>query len=75
MSNEYKDYYMEVNKMNERIIQQLKHSEAIVTLEELEQFLPEVERQQIASLIVNQLDKDYFVIDVDPRTRMRWQAE
>lgn len=75
MSNEYKDYYMEVDKMNDRIIEQLKHGEAVVTLEELEQFLPEVERHQIASLVVNQLDKDYFMIDVDPQTRMKWQAE
>lgn len=63
MSNEYKDYYKDIEKTNDDIFSRLEYGDAIVSLEELEFFLPEMTKRGIAQLRISQIGDGYFMID------------
>ena len=63
MSNEYKDYYKDIGRTNDDISSCLECGEAIVSLEELEFFLPEMTKRGIRELRISQVDENYFMID------------
>ena len=67
MSNEYKDYYKDIERTNDDISSCLERGGAIVSLEELEFFLPEMTKRGIAELRISQIGEEYFMID------KRWQ--
>lgn len=67
MSNEYKDYYKDIERTNDDISSCLEYGGAIVSLEELEFFLPEMTKRGIGELRISQIGKEYFMID------KRWQ--
>ena len=63
MSNEYKDYYGDRERTNEAISATLEYGGAVVSLEELEFFLPEMTKRGIGELRISQIDGEYFMID------------
>lgn len=63
MSNEYKDYYKDIEKTNDDISSCLECGSAIVSLEELEFFLPEMAKRGIGGLRISQIGEVYFIID------------
>lgn len=63
MSNEYKDYYKDIERTNDDISSCLEYGDAIVSLEELEFFLPEMTKRGIGELRISQIDGEYFMID------------
>ena len=63
MSNEYKDYYKDIERTNDDISSCLEYRDAIVSLEELEFFLPEMAKRGIAELRISQIGDGYFMID------------
>lgn len=63
MSNEYKDYYEEIKRVNDDISSILEYGSAAVSLEELELFLPEMTKRGIGELRISQIDGEYFMID------------
>lgn len=63
MSNEYKDYYKDIERTNDDISSCLEYGDAIVSLEELEFFLPEMAKRGIAELRISQIGDGYFMID------------
>lgn len=72
MSNEYKDYYEEIKRVNDSIYNQLKESDICLTMEDLAYFLSELNTYGIHQLKIDQIDREYFVIDVDDKTRWEW---
>ena len=67
MSNEYKDYYKDIERTNDDISSCLECGGAIVSLEELEFFLPEMIKREVGELRISQIGEEYFMID------KRWQ--
>lgn len=67
MSNEYKDYYKDIERTNDDISSCLEYDGAIVSLEELEFFLPEMTKRGVGELRISQIDEEYFMIN------KRWQ--
>ena len=64
MSNEYKDYYEDKERINNDISSTLEYGGAVVvSLEELEFFLPEMAKRGIVELRISQIDGEYFMID------------
>ena len=63
MSNEYKDYYEDKERINNDISSTLEYGRAVVSLEELELFLPEMTKRGIGELRISQIDGEYFMID------------
>lgn len=63
MSNEYKDYYKDIERTNDDIFSCLECCGAIVSLEELEFFLPEMTKRAIGELRISQIGEEYFMID------------
>jgi hypothetical protein len=63
MSNEYKDYYKDIERTNDDISSCLECGSAIVSLEELEFFLPEMAKRGIGGLRISQIGEIYFMID------------
>lgn len=63
MSNEYKDYYEDKERINNDISSTLEYGGAVVSLEELEFFLPEMAKRGIGELRISQIDGEYFMID------------
>lgn len=63
MSNEYKDYYKDIERTNDDIFSCLECGDVIVSLEELEFFLPEMTKRGICELRISQIDENYFMID------------
>jgi hypothetical protein len=63
MSNEYKDYYEDKERINNDISSTLEYGGAVVSLEELELFLPEMTKRGIGELRISQIDGEYFMID------------
>ena len=63
MSNEYKDYYNDIERTNDDISSCLEYGDAIVSLEELEFFLPEMTKRGIAELRISQISDGYFMIN------------
>ena len=63
MSNEYKDYYKDIEKTNDDIFSRLEYGDVIVSLEELEFFLPEMTKRGIVQLRISQIGDGYFMID------------
>lgn len=63
MSNEYKDYYEERKRVNDDISSTLEYGGVVVSLEELELFLPEMTKRGIGELRISQIDGEYFMID------------
>ena len=63
MSNEYKDYYKDIERMNDDISSCLECGGAIVSLEELEFFLPEMTKRWVGELRISQIGEEYFMID------------
>ena len=55
MSNEYKDYYKDIERTNDDISSCLEYCGAIVSLEELEFFLPEMTKRGIGELRISQI--------------------
>lgn len=72
MSNEYKDYYEERKRVNDDIYGQLIEGNVCLSMEDLAYFLPELNTYGIHQLRIDQIDKEYFVIDVDDKTRWEW---
>lgn len=72
MSNEYKDYYEERKRVNDDIYGQLIEGDVRLSMENLAYFLPELNTYGIHQLRIDQIDKEYFVIDVDDKTRWEW---
>lgn len=72
MSNEYKDYYEEIKRVNDDIYGQLIEGDVCLNMEDLAYFLPELNTYGIHQLRIDQIDKEYFVIDVDDKTRWEW---
>ena len=63
MSNEYKDYYKDIEKTNDDIFSRLEYGDVIVSLEELEFFLPEMTKRGIVQLRISQIGDGYCMID------------
>ena len=63
MSNEYKDYYEDKERINNDISSTLEYGGVVVSLEELESFLPEMTKRGIGELRISQIDGEYFMID------------
>ena len=63
MSNEYKDYYKDIERTNDDISSCLEYDGAIVSLEELEFFLPEMTKRGVGELRISQIDEEYFMIN------------
>ena len=63
MSNEYKDYYGDRERTNEVISSILEYGSAVVSLEELEFFLPEMTKRGIGELRISQIGGEHFIID------------
>lgn len=64
MSNEYKDYYEDKERINNDISSTLEYGGGVVvSLEELEFFLPEMTKRGIGELRISQIDGEYFMID------------
>lgn len=72
MSNEYKDYYEERKRVNDDIYGQLIEGDVCLNMEDLAYFLLELNTYGIRQLRIDQIDKEYFVIDVDDKTRWEW---
>ena len=62
MSNEYKDYYKDIERTNDDISSCLEYCGAIVSLEELEFFLPEMTKRGIGELRISQIGEEYFMV-------------
>ena len=62
MSNEYKDYYKDIERTNDDISSCLEYNSAIVSLEELEFFLPEMTKRGIGELRISQIGEEYFMV-------------
>ena len=63
MSNEYKDYYKDIERTNDDISSCLEYGGAAVSLEELEFFLPEMTKRGIGELRISQIGGEHFIID------------
>lgn len=63
MSNEYKDYYEDIERTNDAISSTLEYGSAAVSLEELEFFLPEMTKRGIGELRISQIGGEDFIID------------
>lgn len=63
MSNEYKDYYGDRERTNEAISSTLEYGSVVVSLEELEFFLPEMTKRGIGELRISQIGGEDFIID------------
>ena len=63
MSNEYKDYYEDRERINNDISSTLEYGGAVVSLEELEFFLPEITKRGIGELRVSHISGEHFIID------------
>ena len=62
MSNEYKDYYKDIERTNDDISSCLECGGAIVSLEELEFFLPEMTKRGVGELRISQIGDGYFMV-------------
>lgn len=64
MSNEYKDYYEDKERINNDISSTLEYGGGVVvSLEELEFFLPEMTKRGIGELRISQIGGEDFIID------------
>ena len=63
MSNKYKDYYKDIERTNDDISSCLEGGGVIVSLEELEFFLPEMTKRGLGELRISQIGEEYFMID------------
>ena len=63
MSNEYKDYYKDIKRTNDDISSCLECGGVIVSLEELEFFLPEMTKRGVGELRISQIGEEYVMID------------
>ena len=62
MSNEYKDYYKDIERTNDDISSCLECGSAIVSLEELKFFLSEMTKRGIGELRISQIGEEYFMV-------------